>query len=61
MRDKSRIIIFRLRELLMYINSLVLCAQTATIYFHLGACKLSILKQNKGRPGIYKWTHIESG
>jgi len=45
----------------MYINRIVLCAHTSTIYFHLGASNLSMLKQNKGRPGIYKWTHIESG
>lgn len=61
-RDKSIILIVRLRELLMYINTFVLFAPYPPhLILVFPETKASILKQNKGKSGIYKWTHIESG
>jgi hypothetical protein len=45
----------------MYINTFVLFAPYPPFDFGFPEKKASILKQNKGKSGIYKWTHIESG
>jgi hypothetical protein len=54
MQDKSKVFIVIFTELLMYINGVVLYALSVAIYSNLHLSKPSVLKDNKGKSGIYK-------